>query len=886
MKWADLIRWWKSDKGKPDREGLKETFRFKYGCFKDLLASNEENLGIISDIEEKLRAQSLFGMAYVKSRSARAVFHAYRMVKSLNALSGQKYPILFDALESISRQIKEETERRKPATATDLVLPLNRIGREMVHWVGGKSANLGEVQNRVHLPTPEGFAITTLAFESFLAHEELVEEINKRRIEIEPDDPEKITRVSEDIQALIRAAEVPPSLEAAILSAYDELDEKMRKSGRDRGACRVSMRSSAIGEDSELTFAGQYASVLNVPREKLIETYKHIVASLYTPRAITYRLSKGIRVEDVLMCVACMTMVESVASGIAYSRDPLNPLDDRILITGVWGLGPYAVGGVITPDTFRVSKKEGFPIDEMRVSLKPVRLVSSPEVGLQEVPVPVEQQGQPCLSIRQVRVLAGYMERLAGHFGSPQDVEWALDGQGTLLVLQARPLRLEAAGKAGEGVSVPRVPDYPLLVEEGAVASPGIGFGPAFHVRSDEDLLHFPPGAVLVAKHASPKFVLVMRKAQAIVTDSGSITGHMACLAREFSMPAVLDAGDATTQIPQGMEVTVDAYSGRVYQGRVRELEPMQKPRVSQLEGTPVYETLKRIARLITPLNLLDPQSPDFNPQSCRSLHDIMRFAHEVSYTEMFLISETVSKAGEGALKMDIPIPLDLHVIDLGNGLAPTHGVRKRVGLQEVLSRPFQALLKGMTDQDLRVRGEPRPIEIKGLLSVMSEQMFSNPHVEDRFGERSYALISDRYMNFSSRVGYHYGVLDSYCGETRNKNYITFSFKGGAADDVRRNRRARAIARILESLDFTVEVKVDMVTARLQKCETPVTEERLEAIGRLLQFTRQMDMLMAHEATVETVARCFLQGNYACDLSARGGTEAAAGEKGRTAVGK
>lgn len=877
MKWASLFRWWKSDQGKPDREGLKETFRFKYGCFKDLLASNEENLGIIADIEEKLRGQNLFGMAYVKSRSARAVFHAYRVVKSLNALSGQKYPLLFDALEAISLKIKEETERRKPTTATELVLPLDRIGREMVHGVGGKSANLGEVQNRVRLPTPEGFAITTLAFETFLAHNELVDEINKRRIEIEPDDPEKITGVSEDIQALIRAAEVPPALEEAILSAYEGLEERKRESNPESGPCRVSMRSSAIGEDSEVTFAGQYASVLNVPREKLIDTYKHIVASLYTPRAITYRLNKGIRVEDVLMCVACMAMVESVASGIAYSRDPLNPLDDHILITGVWGLGPYAVGGVITPDTFRVSRKEGFPIGEVRVSRKPVQLASSPDAGLMEVPVPPEKQDLPCLSMEQVRVLADYMERLTRHFGSPQDVEWALDGQGKLLVLQARPLRMETVGKLGEGTSVPRVPDYPLIVENGAVASPGIGFGPAFHVRSDEDLLHFPPGAVLVARHASPKFVLVMRKAQAIVTDSGSITGHMASLAREFSIPAVLDARVATTEIPQGMEVTVDAYSGRVYQGRVRELEAMQRPRVSQLEGTPIYETLKRIAQLVTPLNLVDPKSANFNPQSCRSLHDIMRFVHEVSYTEMFLISDTVSKAGEVALKMDIPIPLDLYVIDLGAGLAPPREGRKRVGLEEVLSQPFKALLKGMTDEDLRVQ-EPRPIEFKGLLSVMSEQMFSNPHVEERFGERSYALISDRYMNFSSRVGYHYSVLDSYCGETRNKNYISFSFKGGAADDVRKNRRARAIARILESLDFTVEVKIDMVSARLQKCETRVLEQRLETIGRLLQFTRQMDMLMAHETTVETVARCFLEGNYTCDLSAMKGGGPTPGE--------
>jgi len=145
--------------------------------------------------------------------------------------------------------------------------------------------------------------------------------------------------------------------------------------------------------------------------------------------------------------------------------------------------------------------------------------------------------------------------------------------------------------------------------------------------------------------------------------------------------------------------------------------------------------------------------------------------------------------------------------------------------------------------------------------------MFSNPHVSERFGDRSYALISDKYVNFSSRVGYHYSVLDAYCGQTTSKNYITFSFKGGAADDIRRNRRARAIADILEALGFSVEVKGDRVSGRFQKYDQPMTKERLEMVGRLLQFTRQMDMLMGNEASVKTIAKCFLEGNYNCDLS-------------------
>jgi pyruvate,water dikinase len=175
-----------------------------------------------------------------------------------------------------------------------------------------------------------------------------------------------------------------------------------------------------------------------------------------------------------------------------------------------------------------------------------------------------------------------------------------------------------------------------------------------------------------------------------------------------------------------------------------------------------------------------------------------------------------------------------------------------------------------MLREDVRGR-EPRTIQLSGLLSVMREQMLAAPNVEERFGDRSYAIISDKYLNFSSRVGYHYSVLDAYCGATVNKNYITFSFKGGAADDVRRSRRVRAIAIVLMGLDFSVEVKGDRVDARLQKYDSPVIQEKLDLIGRLLIFTRQMDMLMTSEAGVEAMAQNFLQGNYGLDMEAIAG---------------
>lgn len=842
----------------PVEEDVGAVFRFKYGLFKELLTSNTQVLEIITDIEEKLEGHQLFGMAYVRSNATRTVFHAFRMVKSLDVLSGHRYPMLYPVLEDIHQKIKAELEHKKEITASALVLPYSEITKEMTDWVGGKSAHLGEIHNRLHLPIPQGFAITTSAYEAFLAHTDLLEEINKRKLAIDIDDFDTIREVSEEIQEMIASAPIPPAVEEAIVGAYARLAESL---GHGQAMPRVSLRSSAIGEDSELSYAGQYLTALNVTAENLLETYKAIVASLFTPRAISYRLVKGIRDEDIAMSVACLQMLESKASGVMYSRHPVRILEDHIIINAVWGLGPYAVEGVLTPDTYTVAKDQDFTILETTIVPKPVQLANSPEGGVEEIPVAAEYRDKNCLTPEQIKTLASYALKLEEYYGGPQDIEWALDWEDRLFLLQARPLRLKSP-EAADTEAIPQVPGYPLLVEGGAVACAGVGYGPAYHVLDIEDLKDFPEGAVLVAKHSSPKFVMVMRRAQGIVADHGSVSGHMAALTREFGVPTILGAEGASAAIPPGTEITVDAFSGKVYQGRVPELLKLQQPRGTHMMGTPVYQTLRQVADLIIPLNLLDPQARTFTPQNCRSIHDISRFVHEHSYRVMFQVSDLISYEKGGAVKFAAPIPLDLYIVDLGGGLTGRAPRAKRVTVENIASAPFKALMKGVLNEELREQ-EPRPVHISGLLSVMREQMLAPPG--ERFGDRSYAIISEKYLNFSSRVGYHYSILDSYCGDNINNNYITFSFKGGAADDVRRNRRVRAIAKVLEQQDFAVKVKGDQVDARLLKYARPVIEEKLEMLGKLLQFTRQMDMLMQSEYSVDAVVHNFLTGNYRLD---------------------
>lgn len=840
----------------------QELFRLKYKHFQELLESNSELLKIVTDMEVKLRGEQVFGMSFIRAQATRAVFHALRMAGSYESLSGQDNFRLREKVEEIQESITQELLSRKGGEGKALVLPYTEITRNMVDAVGGKSANLGEILNKVGLPIPRGFAITTRALQDFFDHAGLWAEIKRIKLGIVSDAPGSLEPVSEEIQRVILTAPMPSALEQEILSAHERLAQSC---GAHVDAFAVALRSSAIGEDSELSFAGQYLSVLNVQRQRLLTIYRYIVASLYTPRAISYRLLKGIVDEDVSMSVACLEMIPSVASGVMYTRHPYNIHDDRVLINAVWGLGPYAVDGVITPDSQSLTRV-GLQPQDVRVAEKPVMLVCGQGGALVEQPVPEHLRGAPCLTLEQARTLAQYGLKLEAHYGTAQDIEWAVTETGELLVLQSRPLGL-VSGDAPIPAGMPAVANHTVLLEGGETAQPGIGAGPAFVVSGDDELEDFPEGGVLVAPQSSPKFMVLMQKAQAILTDFGSITGHMASLTREFGVPTILGLKNATQTIKTGDAITVDAYSGLVYAGLVDELLAFKVPRAAHMKGTPVHEVLERVASHIVPLNLVDPKAQNFRVSGCRTLHDIMRLLHERCYGEMFKLSDVASGRSGMAMRLKAKTGLDLYVIDLGGGVQVQPERRKELNPADVCSQPFKALLDGLT-LDQEQLSTPRPVQVTGLLSVMSEQMISNSGSNgDRFGERSYAIISDKYVNFSSRVGYHYGVLDCYCGRTVSKNYITFSFKGGAADDLKRARRARAIGLILEANGFRVEVLGDRVVGRLQKHETEVILEKLWIMGKLLQFTRQTDMLMVDEKSVEAMANCFLSGQYVLDAS-------------------
>lgn len=837
-------------KAKPEHEGVLRSFRVQYTQFKDLLQSNAELGSIMAEIDEKLRGTSLFGISEIRALATRSVFHTMRMVTALNVISGNRYANLADMVEHVNARITGILDSKAPQTVREFTLPLSSVDKTQIDIVGGKCANLGEMRNHAKILIPSGFAITTGAYDRFLQSEGLRDDILKLLREAQPDAPSTVIAVSESIFRAIDQVRVPQDIMDALLHAWDSTFPEP-------AATRAALRSSAISEDGVLSFSGQYRTILGVTRSTLESAFREVLASLFSPRAITYRIHHGVSFEQCAMGMACIEMVDAESSGIIFSRHPVNPLSDEMVLNAIWGLGAYAVDGIIEPDTWNIRPGSPPVITTTYVADKNVRLVSD-AAGKREEPVPEEFRRKPCIDTEHVLELACIAAKLEAHYHHPQDIEWALDKDGRIMILQSRPMRLASVHHGG--LSHGAIEGADLLVEGADVACSGIGTGQAVLADSLGSLSDFPEHGILIAHHSLPNYVLVMNRAQAIVTEAGSITGHMASLAREFNVPTLLNAKQATTRIAPGQTVTVDAITGRVYAGVVAELMSFKSSRHIVIADTPVHAILRQVADQIIPLHLLDPKSPLFRPESCTTLHDVMRFVHELCYTEMFRISDRASDAGAISCQLKAKLPVDLHLIDIGGGLKDVDG--PYVYPEQIVSEPLSALLAGMMHPEVHIRG-PRPVNMSGFMSVMSQHMLEPPTVQaQRFGERSYGIISDKYLNFSSRVGYHYSVVDAYCGDTVSKNYITFQFKGGAADEIRRERRVRCIAEILRRLGFTTDVRGDMTQARFQKFSREETSERLDQLGRLLIVTRQMDMLMTSEAAVTAMADNFMAGDY------------------------
>ena len=456
---------------------------------------------------------------------------------------------------------------------------LNQLGINDIDHVGGKNASLGEmIQNLSNLgvKVPGGFATTSHAYREFLEHEGLGDRINAILETLDVDNIAELSKAGSQIREWIMSIPLQEGFEQSINEAYAKLEQEY-------GAeVTWAVRSSATAEDlPDASFAGQQETFLNVHGLESIKlAIRRVFASLFTDRAIAYRVHQGFDHGLVALSAGIQKMVRSdiAASGVMFTLDTESGFDKVVLITGSYGLGEMVVQGAVNPDEFYVHKQTleaGRPAVLRRTLGSKLIQMTYAEAGTEE-PVKItdndpEKSRRFCINDAQVEELARQAMTIEKHYGRPMDIEWALDGNdGELYIVQARPETVQSqSGNVMERYDL-KGKASPII--EGRSIGSKIGSGTAKVILSIDDMDHIKPGDVLITDMTDPDWEPIMKRASAIVTNRGGRTCHAAIIARELGVPAVVGCGDATSLISDGTDVTVscaEGDTGYVYPGLI-----------------------------------------------------------------------------------------------------------------------------------------------------------------------------------------------------------------------------------------------------------------------------------------------------------------------------
>jgi pyruvate,water dikinase len=444
---------------------------------------------------------------------------------------------------------------------TRTIVWFDEVTKTDIPLVGGKGANLGEMVH-AHIPVPPGFIVTADAYFKFLKDAGLTDELRHYLEGLNVNDSKRLQEVSAVIKDRISRAPMPTDMVKEMKDAYRKLGQGL-----------VAVRSSATAEDlPEASFAGQQSTFLNVQGEdEVVAAIQDCWGSLFEPRAIFYREEHGFDHFKVGIAVPVQKMIQSEASGVLFTVEPLSNDATKILIEAIFGLGEAIVSGDVTPDQYLLDKN-GIRIIDRKVHKQEWQLVKNTDITSSEpesnvkVPVPASKQSRQKLSDKDIIALAKIGEMIEDLYQFPQDIEWAKQGT-QLFILQTRPV---TTWKPKDTTKIFHKIEAQAILT-GVAASPGIAVGPVRIVPVASQIDKVKNGDVLVAEMTTPDFVPAMKRASAIVTDRGGRTAHAAIVSRELGIPCVVGTEVATKTLKDEQEITVDGSIGEVYAGRVAE---------------------------------------------------------------------------------------------------------------------------------------------------------------------------------------------------------------------------------------------------------------------------------------------------------------------------
>nr|WP_279343495.1 PEP/pyruvate-binding domain-containing protein [Fundidesulfovibrio terrae] len=789
--------------------------RVRYEAFRELLALDETCLERIAELEDIHYGRRAVDWTRVVFLVQELEGLGRGLVAALTSLTPTKGVSLLEYFRKISFYLKLAVDIPPPDASPPFTLLLDRREADVAR-LGGKAANLARAMNLPELPVPQGFVITPGAFHYFLESNNLRAPLDEHLRRLDLNDPEGMEAGSMALQALIQEAEIP----AAVLEEI-----RQAQAGLPDPDAPLAVRSSAVAEDAANSFAGQYDSFLNVPPADLADSWRRVIIGKYSPRALTYRILTGLSDMETPMAVLVMPMVDAAYAGVCYTRDTDRSasLCGMTALYAVPGLGENLVSGRVSPGVFCVDA-EGSP------ALPPEILQRPPGFA-----------GLPDETVRRLARLARQLEKF---FGCPQDVEWAVDRGGKAWILQSRPMQ---RGRTAPAAFLPEQLPKALLTG-GLSVSPGAASGPVVHARTEAAIREAPSGAILVTEAMPPSLVQAMGRVAGVISRRGSRASHFASVAREFGLPVIVGGATVFDDLTEGDVVTLDAAHGQVFPGRLEAvLEAARPPRKSLAAAA--QARLEKLLPHVASLGLTDPRSPDFRPEGCRSVHDVVRYAHETAVQEMFSLVGKSARGMARAKKLKTKLPLTMYVLDLGQGLFPAARDKAEILPDDITSTPMWALWWGLSSAPT----SSLPMADWEALDRHSAGVM----LDDRL-LGSFAVIDGAYAHLMLRFGYHFCVVDALCEQNGEKNHVAIRFKGGGGQYHQRLLRLEFLRLVLEDQGFRVTIMGDLFEGMLTGLDCNTLRRRLVVLGRLLMDTRLMDIRIETPEQARDQARRFL----------------------------
>ncbi len=475
------------------------------------------------------------------------------------------------------------------------ILWFEELDRSSLGQAGGKGANLGEMV-KAGFPVPLGFVTTSSAYFDLLDHNNLRGKLTDLLADLDVDDTNQLNEVAERAQNYILSSEIPDNLKQDIINAYKELCN--REGTED---VYVAVRSSATAEDLPgASFAGQQSTFLNISGDlEVVQAVKECWASLFTARAIFYRVHNKFEHMKVGLSAIVQKMVQSEKAGVMFTVDPISQDKNQVMIEGAYGLGEVVVSGSVTPDTYFVDKTKN-QISKKVLSKQTWMLIKKDGKN-EKVDIKESAQEVQKMSDEKIIELAKIGVNIENHYDFPQDIEWALE-KNKLYIVQSRPITTldEESSETPSSETESKGTDVSeaKIILEGLAASPGFGVGTVNILKSSKEISKMSKGAILVSDMTTPDFVPAIKKARAIVTNTGGMTSHAAIVSRELGIPCIVGTTNATEVLQEGQSVSVDGTHGIVYEGKVAltEREDEQSTQVvtggHTITGTKIYVNL------------------------------------------------------------------------------------------------------------------------------------------------------------------------------------------------------------------------------------------------------------------------------------------------------